>query len=231
MLWAEDRVDVVEGQELSIRLGLMPAAKVTGRVIVAPPSAGLEPPRKIEVRLMSSSATSVPSSAQRALVNQDGRFVFQNVPPGAYQVSVDITAERSVWVSESAQCGLVDALDVPCNLPQAEEILVSVTDQSSGVAGRLDSGEGMSPSDLEVVAFSTTEADWRRGGRRLKVVRPGADGQFECELPSGIYYVGVITPVGSDAITSEMLRRLAASSVQIVVPRRQVVYQELRVAR
>lgn len=231
MLWAIDRVDVAEGREISIALGLTRAATVAGRVVVAPSRVGSEEPREIEIRLISSTMKSAPWADQRTLMTLDGRFTFNAVPPGSYRVSVEIRGQRSAWVSESARCGLVDALDVPCDLPLAEDIVVQVTDQLSGIAGHLDSGEGMLPSDFQIVAFPTTEADWVRGGRRLKQVRPGADGQFQCDLPSGVYYVGVISPVASEAVTSELLRRLAFSSVRVVVPPRQIVRQGLRVAK
>jgi len=232
LLWASDQIGVLEGQELSMVLSLAPAATVTGRVIVAPRMVGLEGPPDIEIQLMSETVTSAPWSLQRARVDQDGRFGFRNLPPGGYRVAVEFLADdRTVWVAESVHCGSVDALDVPCDLPQTEEMLVSVTDMRSGITGVLDAGEGLLPTDLEVIAFSVTESDWRVGGRRLKMVRPDADGHFECELPAGTYYVGVVTPLSSAAVTSEMLRWLALSSVRVAVPRGELVYQGLRVAR
>ncbi len=230
-LLASERVDIASDQRLAVVLGVTPVAAVTGRVVVAASKVGLPAPRAITIQLTSTEVRA-PSSIYRAQMNQDGRFVFESVSPGAYQISVEIAANSlSEWVTESARCGLVDALDLPCNLPSTGDLVVSITDQPSGIAGRLDSGEGIVPSELQIVAFSTAEIEWRRGGRRLKVVRPNVDGQFEVELPEGAYYLGALTPVSINALTSEMLRRLALSSVKVQVPRREVVIQGLRVVR
>lgn len=235
MMWGRNVVEVGGGQSARVVVGLHSGITVSGRVVALEGSEFPAVLSGMSVQLLGvDGRTSLPPL--RAPVDSRGRFEFQNTPPGAYRAAVSIgTAnDGAKWVAESAACAGVDAIDLPCDLAGLgnDELVVRMTTSTSGVVGRLDSGEGLVPSSFLAVAFSTSETDWIPGSRRVKVIRVAPDGEFSVDLPSGAYYLGVVTStVIAQATSPDLLSQLKKSSVTVVVQRGQIVRQDLKVSR
>jgi hypothetical protein len=229
-IWARGHVTVTGGQKGSVVLAVGPGVNLSGRVAAGSVREG-QPFPSMTIQLVPA-GTKAALPALRASVAPDGRFELTDVPHDHYRVAVAFGAsDVGRWRAESATCGATDAIDVPCDVSElGQGLLVTVTDQPSGLAGRLDTAGVFAPESLLVVVFPQDETTWIPGSRRLKSTRPDADGGFAFDLPAGTYLVGVVTAGRTARATSpDVLAQLRPQAVTVIVPRGHVVQQDLRI--
>ena len=112
-------------------------------------------------------------------------------------------------------------------------VVVSLSDRHSELSGTLRTSTGQVEADVFVVAFASSRALWGPSARRVRAVRPGADGHFSItDLPAGEYRLGVVTDVDpEDFQNPALLEQLATTSVAVTIGDGEKKAQDLQLGR
>ena len=110
-------------------------------------------------------------------------------------------------------------------------LVLTLTDRHSELAGKLESGDGTPVSDVFAIAFSTTRAHWGFGSRRVQAVRPDVDGRYAvADLPPGEYFLNALSDVDPDDwLDPAFLETLVPSSIKVTLGDGKRKVQNLRV--
>jgi hypothetical protein len=240
-LWARAEITVAEGDLTSLSLVLQPGITISGRIELEGgtvlPSPDLS---RASVRLTPPPTTSavVMMSGSGSVVRPDGTFTIDGVAPGRYLLSASVpggTLARR-WLAASALVKGVDALDIPIDVHPGENlsgVVVTLTDRSAGVTGRLlDSAGGPAP-EFTLVLFSTDTRNWVRNNRRTRTARPASDGVFEITgMPAGTYHLAALTDLeDADLGDASLLEMLAAASIPVTLAEGETKMQDVRLRR
>jgi hypothetical protein len=195
---ATTEVQVSSSNVERVSLRLLPAMRISGRVVVAdrPGQVQLE----ITLRKMLDARV---TAVRRVQTDRSGRFVVDNLGPGLYGLDVSrVTGEdssgllvTSMSMGDRRTDGSVFRLggsDI--------EVVVTALEQSASVSGCLyDATNGL--SDYHVVLFPVEADRWPRHPGLIRIARPATDGQFHfLNLPAGTYYVSVVRDVAEDDV-------------------------------
>lgn len=230
--WHETKLAVAGGDINGLSLGLQPGPAITGRVTFA--EGALKPPADL-TKLMVSLVT--PASLTRrgpvmgsefnpALpmpLKEDGSFEIAGIPPGGFLFQLTGPGiGSSGWWLRSMMSGERDLLDRLIQVRPGSpsmDVVVSLSDRHTELSGTLRTGTGQPAADVFVIAFSPDRTMWGQGARRVRAVRPGADGRYVMpDLPPGEYLVGVVTDVDPEDVQSAaLLDQLALTSVKITL--------------
>jgi len=110
-------------------------------------------------------------------------------------------------------------------------VVVTLSDKRTEVAGTLQSASGQPISDYYVVAFSADRANWRQGSRRSVSARPATNGRFVfADLPAGDYLLAALTDLDPlEWQTVEFLEQVAGAGVKVTIGEGEKRVQDLRV--
>lgn len=130
-------------------------------------------------------------AAYRIGANPAGLFVFPNVDPATYRVS--LAGLPQGWSLASAQLGGRDAADYHLTVEAGkplEGLEIRLTDRTSEVSGALTTAAGAVPAGYTVIAFPADSSLWLPQSRRIVAAQAGADGRYTLRgLPAGEYRV------------------------------------------
>jgi hypothetical protein len=240
-LWAMQDI-TVSGEDINgLSIGLQPGLRMTGRVTFEG-SSGNAVLAETSARARISLAT-VPggpanaSAAQIPRINSDGTFEIAGLMPGRYRLSAVVPpgADKSTWTLRSSILGTRDLADGVVDITSADltGVVVTFTDRTTGIAGRLLDTLGRPAPDFFVVVFSSDRQHWQEGARRLPPpVRPATDGTYRVvPLPAGTYYVAALTDlVAEERYDAAFLEQVAAGALTITVGEGELRQQDLRLA-
>lgn len=239
-LWAQASVSVTGQDTTGLTIELKPGRTILGKVAFDSTS-GTQPPdpRQIQIslrptRLYQGAALSIPDASVAA----DGTFQLPGVADGSYQLSAMLRgspATGSSWMLQAAFLGESDALETPVDinaLPEVVNARVIFTDRVGELSGKLLTAGGRPAPDYFVIAFPIDPALWGRPTRRIRQVRPDANGGYVIrELPPGDYYLGAMTDVAPEQFSDPALfKELAAASLKITVQPGEKKTQDLKLA-
>jgi hypothetical protein len=199
-LWALSDI-VLDGQNVSgLTLTLQPGFTVSGRLdfmgTLAPPDVS-----RLRIQLMPiTSPGQVVSGVSPAVVNADGSFTFAGVTPGQYRVMAatpSVRPDEPGWVLMSAVFNGRDALDTPLELRQSvSDALLTFSDRPAELSGSLQDPAGRPAPDYYVIVFSSDRTHWTPQSRRVRAMRPSAEGRFTVRnLPAGDYLIAAVTNI------------------------------------
>ena len=174
------------------------------------------------------------SSVPPVNVNDDGTFLITGIGPSNYFVTCQIPAPLAgVWKLRSAMFEGRDLLDSTLEGPAValRNVVVTLSDKRTEVAGMLQSASGQPISDYYVVAFSADRANWRPGSRRSASARPVTNGRFVIpDLPAGDYFLAALTDLDPlEWQTAEFLEQVAAAGVRVKIAEGEKKIQDLRI--
>lgn len=240
-LWASTNVSVSGGESGGISLTLEPGFTVRGQVVFRgaskpPAMAGLRVnilPASV-VNQQPGTVISTIAFVPGVVVNPDGTFEIQNLPPGLSRVVIAGGALASgQWFLQSAVMGERDMLegDFEISGGGSATMTVTITDRSTELSGVLQSASGAPASDVFVLAFSVNRAFWIPGTRRTQAVRPDVDGRYTIKgLPPGDYLVAALTDADeNDWNDSRLLEQLVPASIRISLGDGERKVQDLRI--
>lgn len=233
---------VVDGQSIDrMRLALRACPEVLGRVGWARGSASTMPLSSLRV-VLTPPAGSAPASrfpARTAAVDAVGEFRFgvdAVLLPGPYRIEIMGPEGEASWMLVSLSADGVDVLDAPfvvrSDVGSIIRLDAVLTERQSSLSGRLETSSAAPMAHL-ILVFTTNSDWWRDPFRRVRVVRPSADGQFAfAGLPAGDYYLAALTEVAPDewrdpGFLSEAIR----AAIRVTVAPGVATIQNLRVAR
>jgi hypothetical protein len=220
--WALAEI-MVNGADIDgIALTLRPGLRLTGRVVFEGTSDVPSNLSAVRIVLTPLTASARSTSTMFSAFKADGTFEFTNLLPGSYQFNVTLAdGVDDRWWPRSAVSGGRDLLDLPLDLTDgaSSDVVLTLSDRRSSLAGRVQDAEGRPISDATVVIFSADRAHWRPQSRRVHAVRPATDGGYHAaDLPPGDYLVAAVRRAGPDAWSDPaFLERLAASAVRVTV--------------
>ena len=167
----------------------------------------------------------------------DGSFTITGIPPGDFRLTVTVPpALGGAWWLESAVASGRDLLDMPLEfgtaLRDVKDAVLTLTQQQTGLMGRLQTAARQPVGDHFVIVFSADRAHWFPGARRTRAVRPATDGIFSVsELPAGTYLVAAVTDAYPDEWQrAAFLEQLASFAVPVTVRAGETVRQDLQIA-
>jgi len=208
-LWGQADVSV-NGDDLEgVDIRLQPGMTVSGSVVfegATPRPADLV---RFAPRLVPADADSSPANGgeSAAATAADWTFRIDGVMPGPYVLTgtgdlPSTTGAAPAWTVKSVVVEGRDLLDTPFEIRPRQDVrgvVVTYTDRSTLLNGRLVDAGGQAASQFRVVVFTTNRARWSaRGLRRWSAsIRAGTDGSFRVSgLPPGQYYLCAVVDDG-----------------------------------
>jgi hypothetical protein len=167
-------------------------------------------------------------------VKEDGTFLITGIGPSTFFVTCQIPADLSkVWKLRSVKADGRELLDSGIVGPEVglTNVIVTLSDKRTEIAGALQSASGQPVSDYYVVAFSTDRANWRQGSWRNASVRPATNGRFIIpDLPAGEYFLAALTDLDPlEWQRAEFLAQVAPAAVRITLTEGEKKMQDLRI--
>jgi carboxypeptidase family protein len=234
-LWAMSEI-VLDGQNVSgLTLTLQPGFTVSGRLdfkgTLAPPDVS-----RLRIQLMPiTSPGQVVSGVSPAVVNADGSFTMTGVTPGQYRVMASIPNVRPDepgWVLMSAVFNGRDALDLPLELRQSvSDALLTFSDRPAELSGSLQDPSGRPSPDYYIVVFAADRTHWSPQSRRIRAMRPSAEGRFIVRnLPAGEYLIAAVTDIeDGEWMDPNVLRQLSTVSMKLTLADGEKKSQDIQV--
>jgi hypothetical protein len=170
-------------------------------------------------------------------LNADGTFEIPGLPPGALVFRLTGPGVGPTgWWTRSMIAGNRDLLDRIIEIRPGSpsmNVVVLMSDRHTELSGTLRTPTGQPGADVFVIAFSSDRSMWGPGARRVRAVRPDADGHFSMpDLPPGEYLLGVMTDIDPDDWQNPtVLDQLAPASVKVTIGEGEKKVQDLQLGR
>ena len=201
-------------------------------------SGSLPPPDVTRIRV-----TMVPIAAVRQVnigvspgqVNADGTFTVKGLAPGSYRISAPAPGTRfdlPAWTLHSAIVDGRDVLDAPFDVNHSvRDVVLTYTDRAAELSGALQDPAGRPAPEYYIVVFAADRAFWIPQSRRVRAIRPSADGKYVVRnLPAGDYLIAAVSDIedgewGDPAV----LQRLAGASMKVQIVEGEKKVQDIQI--
>jgi hypothetical protein len=226
IVWASADL-TIDGENISgLALTLEPGLVITGQIRF---ESGTQKPapdvKAIRVSLQpvqtQGAATISPSAAAP---DANGAFRLSGATPGRYRLTASGpgTGRPGGWVLKSAVVNGQDTLDTPFVLQANQSVadaVITFTDRLAQLTGSVQNAAGAPATEFTVVLFPTDQALWAPQSRRIKGVRPAADGAYVVpNLPAGSYLLAAVDDVEpGEWFDPAFLQRLIPGAVRVTV--------------
>jgi hypothetical protein len=232
--WAQSDV-VVDGHDLQVAMELQPGMAINGRLAfegaTAPPTdlAGVR-----FILMPPGSGANLSAGPSGGTTDAAGRFSFPGVAPDRFRVTYSSNASwMRTWTLKSAVAAGKDAMDEGLEVKPGTDVdmVVTFTDHPSELTGALQDTSGRAAPDYFIIVFAADRALWTPGSRRVRMIRPGNDGQFGVTgLPPGEYRVAALTDVANgEWYNPAFLQGLLSASVKVAIVEGQKTTQNLKI--
>jgi protocatechuate 3,4-dioxygenase beta subunit len=238
-LWSLVDVDANPLLPANVTMTLEPGAGISGRAVFEGSAdssrAGAGASLLSVLRLQGTKLGLTPGSATFEVAT--GRFSIEGIMPSQYVIQAGGPDRgRTSWILKAATINGRDVLDQPIALAPGvniDDAVLTLTDRIGEVSGRITNADGQPASSGWVVLFSTDSAQWYRGSRRTRVVRPDEKGAYVVRgLPAGSYTVALSPDfVSQDDDLESTLRALAAIGTRVTLAEGERKVQDLRSLR
>jgi hypothetical protein len=245
-LWGEMKLSISGDDITGLTMRLDPGPALTGRVAFA--DGALKPPADLtqwRVSLVTPASltqrgpvmSSAFSPAAPIALNADGTFEIAGIPPGGFVFQLTGPGVGPTgWWMRSMVAGDRDLLDRLIQIrpgTPSTNVVITMSGQHTELSGTLRTSAGQIQADVFVIAFSSDRTMWGPGARRVRAVRPGADGHFSMtDLPPGEYLLGVVTDIDpEDWQNPALLNQLVPTSVKVTIGEGEKKVQDLQLGR
>jgi uncharacterized protein (DUF2141 family) len=233
--WAMADV-TVDGRDISgVSMTLQPGLTVSGTLefegTTAPPDRA-----RFRVNLVAVQAPGeVSVGAPTATPDANGAFTIAGVTPGRYRLMASFPTPRpdTTWQLKSSMVAGRDTLDAPIDLREGTDgAVITFTDRVSELTGIIQDAAGQPAPEYHVVVFSADKSHWGPQSRRIRSVRPGADGKYLfANLPPGDYLLTAVTDIEpGEWFDPALLDQLARASIKVSLAEGEKKSQDLRLA-
>lgn len=209
------------GQISDVILRLSPPVEITGRATHLGPQATS---RMIVVKALTGPVRDTGTET----ASESGEFRF-SLYPGRYVIG----SGSSVTIDGRDMTDRVIEIKPDTTI---KNLIVSFSEETQEITGRVINGDGAGVNTVTMVAFSAMEADWFHQSRRIAIAEPSADGRYQlggagaASLPAGEYYLAAVAELSPDEqYNPAFLRTLTTSAIRITIAPGQRVLQDLRV--
>lgn len=235
--WASTDI-VVDGENVTgLSLGLRPGMTLTGQLKFA--GTRLKPPTDLtSIRLALQpvqSRTAVNLSPPGKVVDQSGHFVVTGIIPGRYRLAASLPGlgQPGNWYLGSSVVNGQDTLDLPIVIQPNESIrgaVITLTDRPAQLTGTVQNAAGGAANEFTVILFPVDQALWQPLSRRIRGLRPSADGAFAFRgLPPGDYLLAAIDDVEpGEWFDPAFLQRLLPTAMKLAIAEGENKVQDIR---
>jgi hypothetical protein len=241
-LWASQDV-TIGSQDLSLTVNLEPGLTVSGRI--AFDATTLTPPTdlsRVEILLTTprgaASIVGPTGNMQMGMARADGTFEIAGVAPDTYVLNAYVPGgtPATPWIVRSAMMAGQNVADravaIKPGVPLSD-VVITVTDRSAELSGRLLDAAGRPAPEFFVFVFSTDRTLWTPNAPRhvRPPTRPASDGSYRiAALPPGEYHVAALTEVDdADIFDAAFLDQVAAAAFKITIAEGEKKKQDLQV--
>jgi protocatechuate 3,4-dioxygenase beta subunit len=191
-LWGRTTISVF-GQTLdNLFIDLRPGTSIRGRLAID--GTGAPAVDVTRVSLLMHSVAPWRSEALHARIAPDGRFVIDALTPGRYRLLAAAPAAPGAppaFALRSVRMNGQEYADLPIDFTPdtpSGEMVVTLTNFSQRLSGRILDEAGRPRPDLSLLVFPADARYWLTVSRRIQLVRPATDGFFDvADLPAGEY--------------------------------------------
>ncbi len=235
--WA--RADVtLDGQDISgVALNLQPGMVVAGKLQLLGTSAAPPDLTRVRVNLMPIQGPGEVSLGQMQIQpDASGSFSITGVTPGRYRLMANIPSARPetvVWQLKSSVVNGRDTLDVPIDLREGtDSAVITFTDQVTELSGMVQDAGGQPAPEYHLVLFARDKTFWNAQSRRIRTIRPGADGKYVMPgIPPGEYLMTAVTDLEpGEQFDPAFLELLSRSAIAVTIGDGEKKIQDLRLA-
>jgi hypothetical protein len=232
--WAQADV-VVDGHDQQVAMELQPGMAISGHLAfdgATPPPTDLA---GLRFNLMPfGSGANLGAGPSGGTTDAAGKFSFPGVAPDRFRLTYSLSASWSRnWTLKSAVAAGKDVMDGGLEVKPGTdvELVVTFTDHPSELTGALQDTSGRAAPDYFIIVFPGDRAFWTPGSRRVRMIRPGSDGQFSVTgLPAGEYRVAALTDVvNGEWYNPAFLEGLLPASVTVALAEGQKTTQNLKI--
>jgi hypothetical protein len=235
--WA--RADVtLDGQDVSgVSLTLQPGMVIAGKIQLEGTNA--QPPdlSRIRINLMPVQAPGEVSLGQTQIQpDASGSFSLAGVTPGRYRLVASIPSPRPDtvgWQLKSSVMHGRDTLDTPIELREStDSAVITFTDRVTELNGTIQDANGQPAPEYHVVVFARDKTYWLPQSRRIRSVRPAADGKYVMPgIPPGEYLITAVTDMEpGEQFDPAFLELLSRSAIALTIAEGEKKTQDLRLA-
>ena len=163
---------------------------------------------------------------------QDGSFTFRGVAPGRYRLALSGNAGWSLRAAILDGTDLLDAMLEVHTAREVRDIVVTLTDRPTEIAGTLVDELGRPAPEYAIVVFTTDRSLWTKAPRRMSgIVKVASDGRFSVTgLPPGEYFLAALTDLDPSQLNDPpLLEQLAAASLRLTLDEGERKVQDLKV--
>jgi hypothetical protein len=221
-LWASVPVSVADTPTIDLVVPLNPGMTVGGEIRYASShvESAVRGLRGVQASLSPGPAlVAAGANSVRTPIDPDGRFKFDDLPPGGYSLRMEGLPYG--WLVSSAVLEGRDLLDTGLRVQPGknlEGLVVTLTDQMPEVNGVLRDRSDRPVTSGWVILFSSDKADWTGSGRRMQGVRPGTAGEFVFRnVPPGSYLVAAAEAEPGEWLDPAFLETLVPRAVRTTV--------------
>jgi uncharacterized protein (DUF2141 family) len=228
----------VDGQDVSgLSLTLQPGLIVAGRVQFEGTALPLPDLSRLRINLAPlQSQGEVTVGIMQIAPDANGAFSIQGVPPGRYRLLAAIPTPRpdpTGWQIKSSTIGGRDTLDAPIDLKTSiDDAVITFIDRPTELNGMVQDPAGQPAPEYQVVVFSTDKGHWLPQSRRIRSVKPAADGKYTIpNLPPGEYHITAVIDIEpGEWYDPALLEQLSRVAFKITLAEGEKKTQDLRLA-
>jgi protocatechuate 3,4-dioxygenase beta subunit len=233
-LFSTYRVHVEDRDIGNIDMLLVPGARIEGRVVAEGHRPEKRPVALAGVRVRAPFADgSTFGDAVAGEVQPDGTFAIGGVMAGSHAIALEGLA--SPWVLQAVTWRGRDLTDTGLATESRQvyaDVVITVTDAASEVAGVVRDSRGTPVEGATIVFVPAPPQPWTRASRRLRVIRADASGRYSVRgLPPGDYRAAAAMGLDdAEAYRPENLEEIARTGLPVAVKDLAPMGVDLRIA-
>ena len=157
--------------------------------------------------------------------------------PGTYRLSASMPPARPDapgWVLASAVIGGRETLDSPVELRQGvSDVVVTFIDRPTELSGTLRSPSGRPAPEYYIVLFAADRAYWTPQSRRIRAMRPSAEGAYTFRnLPPGEYLIAAVSDIeDGEWLDPAVLQQLGTAAMPITLADGEARKQDIQIGK